>query len=495
LRNCGAWNWAFGARWDYEVSTTINEEAWETMTKIPEPVVSRRVFLTRVGLSSAGLFLVPSLITRGQAAFGGTSGVSSLTKVGITQASSYDRIVVRQKVQHIFEAIGGIQDVVKAGNKVAIKINLTGGSGSATSPLLKGVPITESMWTHPEVVRAVGELIIDCGVSGGNITIIEALWDDASYNNFGYLAVQQSLGAGMVNLNTKAPYPDFITRAVGPNNYFYSSFTLNNILSDIDVLVSIPKMKEHYEAAVTGSIKNLVGMVPKQLYTLPADQGRRGALHGEGGPSATHLPRSIADLFMARPIHLAVIDGIRNARGGEGVWNPTFQLAQDHVLLAGKDPVATDSVSAWLMGHNPASATLRKPDGVQCDNHLELLHQKGMGTNQMGEIQAVGDGAGLVTSIPVQPEAVIPKTFAVYQNYPNPFNPSTTFRFHLPVAGEVRIGVYSATGQEVETLVDGWLADGLHELQWIPRGLASGVYLCEMRAKGFRDHIKMIYQK
>jgi uncharacterized protein (DUF362 family) len=423
-------------------------------------------------------------------------GVSSLTKVGLTQATTYDRAVIKQKVRDLFEAIGGIQDVVKAGNKVAIKINLTGGSGSATSPILNGVSITESMWTHPEVVRAVGELIIDCGVSGSNITIVEALWDDASYNNFGYLAVQQSLGAGMVNLNNKTPYADFVTRAVGPNKFSFSAFTVNQILSDIDVLVSIPKMKEHSEAGVTGSIKNLVGMVPKQLYILPTDQGRRGALHSDGVTSSTTcLPRSIADLFMARPIHLAVIDGIKNARGGEGVWNPQFQLAQDHVLLAGKDPVATDSVSAFLMGHNPASATLRRPDGVQCDNHLELLHQKGIGTNQMSEIQAVGDGAGLVTSVPAQPEPVVPKTFALYQNYPNPFNPSTTFRFHLPLAGQVRIGVYAATGQEVETLVDGWLSDGLHELQWIPRGLASGVYLCEMRANGFRGSIKMIFQK
>jgi uncharacterized protein (DUF362 family) len=465
------------------------------MKKFSEPRVSRRAFLTRVGLSSAGLLMVPSLIPRRGLAFSNIKDVSTLTKVALTQATSYDRSIIKQKVQHLFEAIDGIQDVVKAGNKVAIKINLTGGSGSANSPILNGVPITESMWTHPEVVRAVGELIVDCGVSGSNITIVESLWDDASYNNFGYLAVQQSLGAGMVNLNMKAPYTQFVSRAVGIRKFYYDSFTVNQILSDIDVLVSIPKMKEHYEAAVTGSIKNLVGVVPKDLYVLPTDQGRRGALHTQGGSSTTHLPRSIADLFMARPIHLAVIDGIKNARGGEGVWNPTFRLAQDRVLLAGKDPVATDSVSAFLMGHNPGATTLRKPDGVQCDNHLELLHQRGMGTNQMSEILAVGDGAGLVTSVPEQPEPVVPQVFALYHNYPNPFNPSTTFRFHLAADASVKIAVYTRTGQEVETLIDGWLPGGLHELRWTPGNLASGVYLCEMRAGSFHGAIKMIYQK
>ena len=465
------------------------------MIKFSEPRVSRRVFLTRVGLSSAGVLLVPSLVVREGRALGGVRDAAALTKVALTRATSYERAVIKQKVQHLFEAIGGIQDVVKAGSKVAIKINLTGGSGSASSPRLGGVSITESMWTHPEVVRAVGELVIDCGVSGGNITIIEALWDDASYNNFGYLGVQQSLGAGKVNLNTKAPYTQFVSRTVGTKKFFYDAFTVNQILNDIDVLVSIPKMKEHYEAAVTCSVKNLVGMVPKDLYVLPTDQGRRGALHTQGGSSTTHLPRSIADLFMARPIHLAVIDGIKNARGGEGVWNPTFQLAQDGVLLAGKDPVATDSVSSFLMGHNPGAATLRKPDGVQCDNHLELLHQRGFGTNQMSEIEAVGDGAGLVTSIPEQPEPVVPQSFALYQNYPNPFNPSTAFRFHLPQENHVRIAVYTVAGEEVEVLVDGRMPAGVHELHWTPGGIASGVYLCEMRTGDFHDTLKLIYQK
>jgi uncharacterized protein (DUF362 family) len=261
--------------------------------------------------------------------------------VALTRASSYDRVLVKQRVQHLFDSLGGISDLFSAGKKAAIKLNLTGGSGSAGNTKLGGLPITEAMWTHPEVVRAVGELIMDCGVSGGSIYFVEALWDDASYNNFGYLDVQTYLGAQMVNLNNTAPYSAFVQMGVGANKFYYDSFTVNQILADIDVYVSIPKMKEHYEAGVTASLKNQIGMVPKQLYVIPSDQGRRAKLHAEdGGSSTAHLPRSICDLNLARPVHLAVIDGIKNAHGGEGVWNPTFQLAEDHVLIAGKEPVA-----------------------------------------------------------------------------------------------------------------------------------------------------------
>jgi uncharacterized protein (DUF362 family) len=418
-----------------------------------------------------------------------------LTKVAVTQADNYSRGLVKQKVQHLFESIDGIEDVFRTGNRVAIKINLTGGSGNAYNAALKGVPITECMWTHPEVVRAVGELIIDAGVSGKDMYIVEALWDTGSFNNFGYLAVQQSLGAQMVDLNNKAPYADFVDLPVGDRKYYYTSFKVNKILSEVDVCVSIPKMKQHFEAGFTGALKNHVGSTPKSVYELPSNRSRREAIHTQGGLSNTHLPRSICDLNLARPIQLAVIDGVKNARGGEGVWNSTFRLAEDHVLLAGKDPVAADAVSAYLMGLNPEAATLPLPAGGQCDNHMHLLRQKGVGTNLLREIQIVGDGAHLVTSARPGQETALPEGFALYPNFPNPFNPETTIEFHLPVDAEVTIRIYSISGQEIETLIDGRLHHGLHETRWVPSGVASGIYFCEMRAGGYRSWTKLVYAK
>jgi hypothetical protein len=122
--------------------------------------VSRRSFLAHIGASAIGFLVAPGL--RAGARYAGTAGGSSafLAQVAITQNDNYLRTVIRQKVEHLFDSIGGIADVVRAGDKVAVKINLTGGSGSAASPRLGALPITESMWTHPEVVRAVGELMI-----------------------------------------------------------------------------------------------------------------------------------------------------------------------------------------------------------------------------------------------------------------------------------------------------------------------------------------------
>ena len=457
---------------------------------------SRRQFLSALGLTTGGLLAAPYFKSANSYAYGNESIASFLAQVAVTQADNYDRALIKQKVQHLFESIGGIGDVIKPGDKVAIKINLTGGSGSASSPKLDGKPITESMWTHPEVLRAVAELIIDSGVSANDIYFVEALWDADSYNNFGYSDVQKSLGAQMVNLNAKEPYANFIDKEVGENRFFYSSFKLNQILADVDVYVSIPKMKQHFEAGVTHSLKNQIGIVPIQFYMQSMWDNMRSKLHYEGGDIGKHLPHSICDLNLARPVHLAVIDGIKNAVGGEGVWNPTYKTAEYHVLLAGKDPVATDSIASYLMGNDPEAEKLQLPDGIrQCENYLELLHQKGMGTNQMSEIEVVGDGASLVTSVRPEREIIPLDDFQLCQNFPNPFNPSTAIIFYLPHAAYVTIKIYSITGQEIETLVNGIVPAGQHELHWIAKNLSGGIYFCKMQAGKFSDTKKLIYQK
>jgi uncharacterized protein (DUF362 family) len=464
--------------------------------------ISRRRFLKTLGTTTAGFVVAPYLMPSGVYAYRHTAAASSyLARVAITQtvntpADSYDPASVKDRVRYLFETLGGVADVVKKGNKVAIKINLTGGSANAASPLLKGVPITEAMWTHPAVLRAVGELLIDAGVNGSDIYIVDALWDAASFTNFGYSDVQKSLGANMVDLNSASPYPAFITKNAGATPFNFTSFSMNQILSDVDVYVSIPKLKHHAEAGLTCSLKNQVGAVPKPLYTITTNTSRRQKLHNPtGGSSASYLPESICDLNAARPVHLAVVDGIKNSKGGEGVWIPTFQPYQSHVLFAGKDPVATDSIGARLMGLKCEATALPLPGGGTCDNYLYLLNKNGVGTNQLNDIEVLGDGAGLVTS--VRPAITVrqPGGFELYPNFPNPFNPSTRIIFYLPMTGPVAIKVFTITGQHIETLIEGTVPAGEHDLNWDATGLASGAYICRMQAGDISRTIRMIYQK
>jgi hypothetical protein len=50
-------------------------------------------------------------------------------------------------------------------------------------------------------------------------------------------------------------------------------------------------------------------------------------------------------------------------------------------------------------------------------------------------------------------------------------------------------------GQMIDTIVDTTAPAGTNELHWIPRNLASGVYLYSMRAGNYYESKKMIFQK
>jgi len=453
---------------------------------------SRRTFINKIGTAIGGIYAFTSGLINPFKSWADNKGINSKTKVAATLADNYERTFIKQKVRHLFDSLGGISDIIKPGFKVGIKINLTGGSDWDGHANLQGVDIRECTWTHPEILRAVGELLLENGVSGEDIYIVEAIWDMDSYDLYGYKDIQEELGAQLVNLNNPDPYSDFMDKSTGTDYFFYPSLKLNKTLDELEVFVSIPKMKQHYDAALTHSMKNLVGIVPMHLYMMPDNQGWRSKLHFEGGPVGQHLPSSICDLNMARPIHLSVIDGIKNAVGGEGPWNDTFEPAEHGVLLAGKDPVATDSIAVKVMGFNPEDEKILRPAGGYADNHLYMMNQKGYGTNKMDEIELVGDGADSILS--VDDGHHFSNALKLEQNYPNPFKNSTIIDFFLPVSGKAYIKIMNQSGKLIQTLVNERLPQGNHQVNWSPENLPAGLYYCRLQAGGYSQIRKMILQ-
>ena len=99
------------------------------------------------------------------------------------------------------------------------------------------------------------------------------------------------------------------------------------------------------------------------------------------------------------------------------------------------------------------------------------------------------------TSRVEQLSSTAPKTFLLEQNYPNPFNPSTTIRYQLPVASEVKLEVYDVLGKKVATLVSERQAAGYYQYVWNANGLTSGVYFYRLQAGGFVETKKMMLVK
>jgi uncharacterized protein (DUF362 family) len=346
--------------------------------------LSRRDFLRITGFVAAGL-----LASRCQTQQQPTPTESKplglpKSSVAIGRAQTYDRVAIEKQVQTMIDQLGGLGDVVKPGDSVAIKPNLTGGISSG---LLMGLPAIETFITHPEVVRALVKQVQAAGAK--EIFIVESVYEWESYTQWGYEEIASDLGVKLIDLNDSKPYTDFVEAPVGPDSHIYKAFTFNQLLKDVDVFMSVSKLKNHDLAGVTHTMKNLYGLVPYRLYRLSEQDTYRSAFHGTESETRQRLPRIIVDINRARQINFSLIDGIKTAQGGEGPWIASQSPIEPGVLIAGKNPVATDSVATAVMGHNPQGNYPDTPF-FRCDNHIQLAYEAGLGTNRLDEIEVLG---------------------------------------------------------------------------------------------------------
>jgi len=363
--------------------------------------LTRRQFLKLIGLSGLSAFLaecrpfkaVVPTPTAGQtvstlppAASATAIPVASIpTKplVAIGQVRDYEPEHLYAELKQMLSGLGGLADLVKPGAHVGIKPNLTGGT-SYDSNL--SVPATELYVTHPALIGELVKLFFEAGA--GKVTILEALGDENTYSQWGYTEMARATGAELIDLNKPDPYSSFQKIPVPPTINIYDSFQFNQVLREVDVFVSVPKMKCHATAGVTHSMKNLFGIVPVALYRRNAEDGHRSLFH-DTEKFDRRVPRIIVDLNRARPVHLSVIDGILTSEGGEGPWIESLRPVQPGLIVAGKNPVATDSVATALMGFDPAGASGTLPY-THGDNHIALAAAAGLGTNRLEEIDIIG---------------------------------------------------------------------------------------------------------
>jgi len=362
--------------------------------------ISRREFIATTGIAATGLMAGACGKDENPVApKDETPAVPQSKKVAVESLDNYNFNQLYYTIGKMFDNIGGIDDVIKKDSKVVIKLNLTGGEWAARKVQSDfGVAVEDSMWTHPRVIQAVGKLLLDAGVK--EMILVDGQADLTGQPDFLYGPVFNSLGAEYINLNDPAPYDKFVSQSVGSDFYIYKAFQFNQVLTEADAFITLPKLKCHVSAGVTMSMKNHIGLVPAGLYALNGS-GSRQALHGPGTDFSTRLPRVIVDLNRARPIHLSVVDGIKTAEAGEGNWVNGFNPIVANVLIVGKNPLATDVVSTAVMGFDPNAAGFHTPFD-NSDNHLTLAAEKGFGTTNLDEIEVVGKSIDEV-KVPFKP--------------------------------------------------------------------------------------------
>ncbi|MFA6232721.1 MAG: FlgD immunoglobulin-like domain containing protein [Bacteroidota bacterium] len=153
------------------------------------------------------------------------------------------------------------------------------------------------------------------------------------------------------------------------------------------------------------------------------------------------------------------------------------------------------SGSAGQVQWGPALAALDS-DGDGFTNGQELQDPEGIwaiGQPAPGNPALVtkpGDATDFPSTTTVQALPGAAGTYVLEGNSPNPFNPSTTIRFHLPEASQVRLEIYNSIGTRVRVLADERMDAGRYSSLWNGRDDAgrlveSGTYFSRLSAGSF----------
>lgn len=218
--------------------------------------------------------------------------------------------------------------LVRAGQRVALKVNSLGGRGISTNPLLG---------------EAICERLREAGVRATNIVVWDR--DTRELERTGF---RIAVGGNQVQC--------FGTDRVGYEEDLSSWGSVGSRVSRIltercDVLINLPVLKDHDGAGVTIALKNMYG-----------------AIHNPNKYHSDGCNPYIADLNMLPEIRsrmrLTICDATTACFEGGPAFKPQY-CWQENALLASKDPVALDTTGWYIIERKRAERGLRTLEAEQ----------------------------------------------------------------------------------------------------------------------------------
>ncbi|MDD1674994.1 MAG: DUF362 domain-containing protein [Methanomicrobiales archaeon] len=274
--------------------------------------------------------------------------------VSIVQCPDYELHAVREAVQSCVKNIGGFGAFVRSGSRVLIKPNL-----------LSAHPPGDAVTTHPSVLRAVIELVQDAGgcpvvgdSPGGRNT-------QASYR-----ALLKVTGVQTVLDETGCPSVYFDAATIGipaPDALTFKRFTVPKICTEVDAVITLPKLKTHQLTTFTGAVKLLYGYLPGIL---------KAEYHLHAGMDVDQFADLLLDIAVTLPPTLSVMDGIVGMEGN-GPSHGSPRTAG--VVFASTSSMALDMVACRLIGFdNPFPPTVRR------------AAERGIGPGSLDQVRCAG---------------------------------------------------------------------------------------------------------
>jgi len=299
-------------------------------------------------------------------------------RVGIAKGKDVVK-AVRQAVS----LAGGLDQRISPDSRVLIKPNL-----SVALPARSGVT------TDPRVVIALIHLVREASAREILVGESAVVGFDAGeiFDALKVRSLFEKAGARVVNLDQDQPVEVKV-----PRGEVLKKVKIWRTAYESDVIISVPKMKTHFQTGVTLSLKNMKGTV--------TDESKR-IIHRIGVPVKKQeeygLDQGIVDLNTVISADLAVIDATVSLEG----FVPGPRLVGNPVrmdtIIAGFDPVAADAVGCRVIGLDPQEV-----------RHIRLAYERKMGRMLPQEIEVKGRSIQSVLH-PLKTE--VPEVAQVHKN-------------------------------------------------------------------------------
>ena len=189
------------------------------------------------------------------------------TTVALKRCGDYRADKVLETVKNAIDELGGIDQYVKAGDRVLLKPNL-----------LVGRPAEKHVNTHPAVVQAVIRLVKK---AGGKPVIGDSPALPATGNavkvavKCGIADVARKEGVDVVDFNNPV-------EVASPSGATFKKFKIDQMVLDSDVVINLPKLKSHGQMTLTMGVKNIFGGISKMSSLLLKDIS---TIHRKGATS------------------------------------------------------------------------------------------------------------------------------------------------------------------------------------------------------------------
>jgi uncharacterized protein (DUF362 family)/Pyruvate/2-oxoacid:ferredoxin oxidoreductase delta subunit len=247
--------------------------------------------------------------------------MGSLPRVSIVRCTDYSG--AKDAVRDAIGLIGGLESIIFPGSKVLLKPNV-----------LAAVPPEKAVTTHPAIVEAMCELVIEAGgvpIVGDGAGITHPGITDEALDVSGIREAAQRGGAEVLSFETSGYVPVDVEDPVQFSNLYYAKPVL-----DADVVISLPKLKTHELTKYTGAVKNMFGALPLKF---------RKQAHVLG--KVDMFADALLDVYSVKVPHLAVMDGVVGMEGnGPALGHPV----NSHLVMASFDPVSLDIVASKAIG-------------------------------------------------------------------------------------------------------------------------------------------------